>query len=130
MGRLNFFVVVMTGLMGLFYFTGLLETNTNLQLLNFFLDPFNFQSSSFGLAVLTTVEAVALVSAIVIGFFTSKPDLVFFVAPSIFIFNLMFDFLSVVSRVSSVNEVVGTLLFGTVFISFSLVVLDWWRKGD
>jgi len=77
-----------------------------------------------------TVEGLALVGAAVLALFYSRIELAIMGAVSIYMLNILFDFLSVFQRVYAVAPVLAVLLFAPMIVLLPIVVLDWWRGRD
>lgn len=125
MGKLTTFILIMSGLMLLFYFTGLIPNNPFLNLL---LSPEDMTTTEFYIT-LTTAIAVGL-GAIVIGFITKNLELA---AMAVFVpimITLMWNFISVYNKMASVNKVIAIILFAPLLFMFLVTMLDWWRGRD
>lgn len=127
MGKLTKYVIMMSGLTLLFYFTGLLNQTPNTTLLNLLLDPVSLENSTLALKGVVAIEAI-VASLIVVGFAAAgNVELGVMSAFAIFLFNLFWDFMAVVAIVSSANLVFGILLFAPLMLLFTVTILEWWR---
>ena len=130
----------MTGLMLLFYFTGLVQecsddglceaTSPNSQLLNFLMRPENSRNSIIGQKGILILEGVGAVLIIAAGLFIGNVELAVMGSFAIYYFNLGWDFLSVFNRVREANPVLAILFFGPILFFYVIVIIDWWRGRD
>ena len=131
---------MMSGLLLLFYFTGLLiecddngmceATSPNAQLLNFLMRPENSRSSIIGQKGILILEGVGAVLIIAAGLFIGNVELAVMGSFAIYYFNLGWDFLAVFNVVREANPVIAVLLFGPLLFFYVIVIIDWWRgKG-
>ncbi len=127
MGKFGTYIIIMSGLTLLFYMTGLLPETANSVLLNFLLDPSAFQDSNLSIKALLAIEAI-LASAIVVGFaVVGNIELGVMVSFSIAIFNILWDFIAIVTLVLSINPALGLLVFSPLLFLFVVTMLEWWR---
>lgn len=137
MAKFTTYLIIMTGLVLLFHFTGLTQecgddglcktTTPNSALLALLLSPEDFQNTSLTLKILLAIQGL-LAAAIVVGFaIGGNIELGVMSIPSIFLFNLMWDFLAVFDKASSVNPVFAILLFAPLLIAWVTTSLEWWR---
>ena len=140
MGKLTTYTLVMTGLLLLFYFTGLLQecsddglceaTSPNSQLLNFLMRPQNSRSSIIGQKGILVLEGVTAAALILLGLVIGNVELAVMGSFAIYYFNLGWDFLSVFNRVREANPVIAVLFFGPILFFYVIVIIDWWRGRD
>lgn len=140
MGKLTTYTLMMSGLLLLFYFTGLLQecddngmceaTSPNSQLLNFLMRPENVKSSVVGTKGILILEGVAAALIITTGLIIGNIELAVMGSFAIYYFNLGWDFLAVFNRVRGANPVIAVLIFGPILLYYVIVILDWWRGRD
>lgn len=127
MGKLTTYLIVMSGLTLLFYFTGLLEATPNSTLLNLLLSPEKLESEPIALKAVTVVEAI-LASIIVVGFAVAgNVELGVMSAFAVYLFNLFWDYIAVFAVVASANPVIAVLLFSPMLIVYITTIIEWWR---
>lgn len=121
------YVLVMSGLILLFYFGGLLQQTPSSTFLNLILNPSSFQETPLALKAVLAIEGI-LASAIIVGFgIGGNLELGVMVSFSVFIFNSLWDFISVYQLVAAVNPVIAILLFSPALFLFVITMLEWWR---
>lgn len=127
MGKFGVYVLWMSGLMLLFYFTGITEQTGTTTLLNLLLDPAEFQNTPFAIKSIAIFTGI-LASAIVVGFaIAGNVELGVMVSFTIFLANSLWDFLDVYSKVASVNPVIAILVFSPLLFLFVITTVEWWR---
>lgn len=131
MGKLTTYVVIMTGLLLLFYFTGLLpEGNPAADFLTLLTNPENMQFSEFALQIGTVINAIALTGAIIVGIIVGEVELVAVGGFAIFLVNLLWGFTAVYTKIASYDAVLATLLFSPIMFLFVMTIIEWWRGRD
>lgn len=125
--KLTRYLILMSGLVLLFYFTGLIPQTPNATLLNLLLDPDAFQNSEWYTKTLIALELVAAATIIVGTVVAQRTELIVVATMTIFFFNLFFDFIGVFSVVASVNPVIAILLIGPIMFVYFTTVIEWWR---
>ena len=131
MGKLPTYIIVMSGLMLLFYFMGLIETTANSTLLDMLLSPEDLPTSNAKTQMFLVLSGIgAAVGAIIIGYFTKNIELALTAPFAVYLFNLMWDFLYVFNRVRDANPVIAVLFFAPVLFLFIITIVEWLRKFD
>jgi len=132
MGKFTTFLLIMSGLMLLFHFAGLIETGAtpNSALLNMLLDPSSFNLSSFYAQAALVFAAVGLLGGIVIGILTRNIEMAIFAPFTVFMITLLWDFLAVFNVIRAENMVIAVLIFGPILFLFIVSGLDWMRGLD
>lgn len=130
MGKLTTYIIIMSGLMLLFYFTGLLGDTPNSALLDYLLSTEELGTSSFNTQLLLVLEGIVAVGIIVAAVFSLNVELVLMGTLAIWLMNLFWDFLKVFMAVYSVNPVIAMLLFSPVMILYGVTIVEWWRGRD
>ncbi len=127
MGKFGTYVVVMSGLMLLFYFTGITEQTGTTTLLNLLLNPEGFQETPIAIKAIAVLTGI-LASVIVVGFaIAGNVELGVMVAFTTFLFNSLWDFLAVFNKVAAVNPVIAVLIFSPLLFLFIVTTIEWWR---
>lgn len=137
MSKIITMTVIMTGLMLLFYFGGLIQTETddgtcegqtpNSKLLNILLQPECMKDSTIGRKLIITLGSVAGVIVIAAALFIPNIELAIMGSFAIYFFTLLWDFMVVFQKVYEVAPVLAILIFGPLTITFIIIIIDWWR---
>lgn len=137
MGNLLKYLTIMSGLILLFHFSGLLaecdgdglctDKTPNSKLLGILL---NFSSMNLSDIFTLAFDALNLVVAtgiIIGGLAIAGVELTITRAFAIFLFTLGWDIFYAFNKVFSVNPVIAILLFGPIGLFFIVVLIEWWR---
>lgn len=130
MGKLTTYLLVMSGIMLLLYFAGVLETNGTTALLNVLLSPEKLSQTPLSTRIIFAIEAIVGV-AIGIGLVISgKPELALLAPVAVYLFDLGWGFLDVYLKIISVNInyfPIATLLFAPLLLLYGVTIIEWWR---
>jgi len=137
MSKIITMAMIMTGLMLLFYFGGLTQTETddgtcegqtpNSKLLNILLQPECMKESTIGRKTLAVIGSVTGVMIIAAAVFIPNIELAIMGALAIYFFTLLWDFMVVFQKVYAVAPVLAILLFAPFMFIFVITIIDWWR---
>lgn len=138
MGKLAMYLVIISGVLLLFHFAGLVERTPNSYLLNATMNYQNIQQediykletgSNKGIG-LKGYLAGAIAAAIIIGFFVANTELALNSLFMLYIVSLLFDIFAVTAKVNSVNSILATLIFGPLILLLMLTIVEWINKRD
>ncbi len=137
MSKIITMTMIMTGLMLLFYFGGLIQTETdystcegltpNSKLLNILLQPECMKDSTIGQKTILLIGSVAGVLVIAAAIFIPNIELAIMGGFAIYFFTLLWDFFVVFQKVYEVAPVLAILFFAPLMITFIIIIIDWWR---
>lgn len=128
MSRMLTFVAVMAGIVLLFNITGLVSGTPNSALMNFVLEPQSFQSSTLFVKVVLAMQAAAGIGAIFVGFRTQSLTLVASTTFTIFLLNILVDFIVVYSVLAAEVPWLALVIFGPLMIMYVVTAFDFWRS--
>jgi hypothetical protein len=124
MGKLIYYLGLMTGLTLLFHITGIMQTSN--PLLSLLLSP-----QTMNVSLGTIIGAISIsVGAIVIGFVTKDLDkaAMAVIVPSVLLW--LWDFKEVYNKVEEQNGIFALLIFSPFFFIFIMSMIDWWRGRE
>ena len=132
MGKTTTYILIMSGLMLLFYFSGLLDGTISSRLLNIILTPESFGNTSgtLYLEVMGVLLGIAAGTGIVIGILTKNVELAIVSPLAVWLLSLFFDFIRVFLKVFAENPVIAVLLFSPIMLLWFITIVDWWRGRD
>ena len=130
MGKLTRYIFIMSGLMILFYFSGLIQSTPNSNLLNILLSPEDLQNSTLASKLIAALEVIGGIGAVIFGFISKNTELAASTIFTGYLFNLGWDFLAVVSVVASANKILALLIFSPILIVYILTAFEFWRGTD
>ncbi len=142
MGKLTTYVIIMSGLMLLFYFGGLLptecgedglcEVNTpSGKLLTLLLRPQNMRTSTVGDWIIGILTGAAIVGSLVMsGWLYERIQYAAIAAFMGFLIVVLWDFIAVFNVVRETAPVLAILLFTPFLLVFMLTVIEFMRGTD
>lgn len=130
MGKFTTYLLIMSGLMLMFYFTGLIPSGNGHTLLDILLHPDQMPAITLATLIKNALLGTGLITAIAVGFYTKNYELAFLAPIALFIIDMMWGFLPVIQKVYSVSPVLAVLLFGPVMFIFLITGVDWWRGRE
>jgi hypothetical protein len=141
MGKLTTYVLIMTGLTLLFYFTGLTSECTNdafcsgttpsSQLLDILIRPERISDSSIvNQTTLIFAGIVAVGIFVGLGFALNLESALVGTFAAFLLPLLLFDFLSIYNKVASVSRELAILAFSPIIFLFAITIIEWWRGRD
>jgi hypothetical protein len=130
MERFYKYIMVMSGLMLVFYFSGLLQSTVSSTLLNILLTPESFGNTSglLYVQISAVLLGIATVGGIIVGYFTKNIELAIMSPLTLWVIDLLFDFVRVFLIVYNANIVLAILLFSPIMVLWVFIGIDWWRK--
>lgn len=129
MGKATTFLVIMTGLMLLFFFLGLLQETPNTTLLNLLIAPENMATSVLQTQLFIVLSLEGLV-ALAVGIIARDLELGLLGAYTIFLFNLLWDFIAVFNVFRNANPVFAVIIFAPLFFVWFTTLMEFWRGTD
>ena len=131
MGKLTTYILVMSGLLLLFYFTGLLpESTATSTILTMLLNPEGFSQSSLGLSYNTLLAGIVAGGIVIGALMLANIELGIMAAFVISLTAFFWDFSAVFRSVYAENPVIAILLFSPIFFLMVITLIEWWRGRD
>lgn len=130
MGKLTTYLLVMSGIMLLMYFGGVLETNGTTTLLNLLLSPENLSQTQLSTRIIFAIEAIAGTAIAVALVIAGKPELALMAPVAVYLFDLGWGFLDVFNKIVSTSPnyiPIATLFFAPLLLLYGVTILEWWR---
>ena len=137
MSKIITMVMMMSGLMLLFYFGGLVQEETddgtcegqtpNSKLLNILLQPECMKDSTVGKNTILTLGSISGVLVIAAAVFIPNFELMVMGGFALYFLTLLWDFMVVFQKVYAVAPVLAILIFAPLTLTFIIVIIDWWR---
>jgi hypothetical protein len=129
MGKVATMLTIMSGLMLLFYFTGLTSGAPN-AFMTLLLNPSNFAFSTFWTTFLGASVALIVFGGFVASILYMNPHLIVMGALLSSMIGFLNDFMIVANKVISTNQMIGLLIFSPFAVLFVISIIEWWRGGD
>ena len=127
--QITTYVILTTGLLMLFYFTGLLTSADTItgSLINATANPEGFKTSSIYTDVWGFITAGILLGAILVGYFTKNIELAIMSSVVGVLGVILFDIIKVFQKVAGVHTAFALLIFSPLIALLLFAVVDWWR---
>lgn len=132
MGRFTSNILILSGILLMFYLTGLIAPNDS-ALLSIMLHPENIGSTTF---FTNLIKVVGLAGFIflgltqILGMTTFNLDLIVMAGFSVFMASMLLDFLIVYDNVHSELPVVALIIFAPLMIYWVMGLIEYWRGRD
>lgn len=130
MGKFTTYILIMSGLVLLFYFTGIVTDTTNATFLNLLLSPESFKDSDLNLKVILALEGIVATGILAAGLITRQLELAVKGVIVIYLFNLLWDFIKVFNAIKETNVVFAVLIFAPLLLLYYVTAVEWWGKHD
>jgi|TARA_Y100000310_G_scaffold342241_1_gene444515 hypothetical protein len=130
MGKLTNYIVLMSGLVLLFYFTGLIETSASATLLDTLLSPQSIADSPLGSKVKIAIGAIIALGGIAGGIIFNNKQIVQNGIIGFFMFSFFLDFLEVYNKLATGNEVLAILIISPLLLLYVITVYEWIDRRD
>ena len=129
MAKLANYIMLLSGISLLFYFTGLLNDTLSSALLSLILNPENIKGTPWWEIVFSPGGIITLAAGavVMVGWIATKSDLWL---NSLFIpvfLSYGWDFLAIYGVLTEVNPILSVLFIGPVLLTYTLMVIEWWR---
>lgn len=133
MGKLVTSLTLISGLILLFYFMGIIDDTINSTLLDLMLNPDGLEDSGLNTLILAALALGGIGLGVVIGIVSKNPRLIALYALAVYFLSLGYDIIHIYTKVSSSNQVMGvlvTLVMGVFLLIYVISVIDWWGGTD
>lgn len=130
MEKLSQYLLIMSGMVLVFYFMGLITDTSSSTLLTLLLSPEGFKNTSLMGLVGLSMSMVGFTTAVIVGFLNNNTELIVSYGAAILLLNYGWDFLKVYLVMYSANAVLAILIFSPVLFLYTFTVFDWWRGRE
>ena len=130
MGKLTTYVLIMSGSVLLFYFTGILGDTPNSTFLNLLMSPESLQTSGFVIQATAVLQGVVIGGLFIGALAFGNVEALFKAAFTLYLLNLLWDFIVIFNAIRSANTILALLFFVPILFLFFMTILEWWGKHD
>lgn len=128
MGIARVYLISITGIMLLFYFTGLLGATLNSTLLDLILSPENIPDSEDGIGyqnalVLEGILAAGIALTLLL---TGKGDLAVKAPFAVYLLNLAGDLVRIFQVTYEAMPILAILIWAPIMFYFPIAMIEWW----
>jgi hypothetical protein len=125
MGKIGTYSIIFSGLITLYYFTGLIDASSSF--LGLLLNPSSIQTASWTTVTLATLVAGGGIAAIAIAVWIKNIELSVMTVIVPLLAALMWDIIGVYNKIAQYNYVLATIFCAPFLFLFALALIDWWR---
>lgn len=132
MGQSTTFIMVLSGLLLVFYLGGMMQdvSTPNTLFLDLVTNPQGMQSHSLLTQILAALTGAAAISGLIVGIVSRDAQFSVKAPVAAYLLNLGYDFVTLFGKVYAANEVIALLLFGVIFLMYIVAVFGWWSGND
>ena len=131
MGKLTMYLIMMSGLTLLFFFTGLIQETPNAILLKLLLSPQNIAATQLGTLITAAIIGIGVAAAAgLANFYVINLQAVLRVSITIYLFNTFLDFIKIFDVLLSVNGVLALLIFSPLMVVYILTIIEFFETRD
>lgn len=131
MGKLANYLFIMSGVVLLCYFFGLVENTPNAFLLNMALSPSSaWESTPLFTKVFSIIELFGGIVVAGAALYFQRSDFALMSVLVIPLLNFGWDFMSILQSVDVGGNPIVLLLFSPFMLVYVLTVIEWWRGVD
>jgi len=121
------YIFIISGLMLVFYFTGLSTTSGTI--LSFLLNIQNVNTTLWWTTV-SGILAGTSAATIIVGYFSKNVELALVAPLASFLLVSLFDFLKIYIFLAELNLVMATLFFAPFMLLIPITIVEYWRGRD
>ena len=126
MGKLTTYLLMFSGLTLIFWFFGLLGTDSSTNaLLTLLLDPSNLNNAQIWKIVI--LGSISAIGGIFVGVFYKNVELTSASIVVPFLFNIMWDFTKVFNVIKAESSFLAIILFAPLLFVFLMTMYEYWR---
>ena len=130
MGRMIKYVLLLSVVLLLFHFGGLIEDTPISVLINLLLNPQSLVTSNLYVIIATALAVVAAAGIIIGSLATTRTELVIKVGVVEFLIVIGWDLIAIFNKLALMNVVVATLIVSPLLIVYLLTAVEWWLGRD
>ena len=130
MGKLANYLFIMSGVMLLCYFFGLIDNTPNTTLLNMVLSPSSWLTTPLFTKIITIVELFGGIVVAGIALYYQRTDFALMAVLVIPLFNFGWDFLAIFQNINTGDNPIALIVISPFLLVYMLSVIEWWRGVD
>lgn len=131
MGRLVKYILILSVVLLLFHFAGLIEDTPISVLLQLLTNPSNLRNSSLFAVIFAATQGVIAGVAITIGVVSpSRVDFVIKVGIVSFLISIGWDLVAIANKLALMNSALAVLIVSPLMVVYLLTAIEWWFGRD
>lgn len=128
--KLTTYLLILSVVLLLFHFAGLIANTPISFLLNLLVNPQNVQASTFYTVIYAAIAGFAITGIVIGTFSRARTDLIAKAPIAILLVAFAWDLVAVFGVVRQVNAALAALVLSPLIIVFILAVVEWWGGHD
>jgi len=124
------YVLLLSVVLLLFHFGGLIEDTPISVLINLLLNPDSLRTSNLYAIIAGALAVVATVGIIIGSLATTRTELVVKVAVVEFLIVIGWDLIAIFNKLALMNITLATLIVSPLLIVYLLTAIEWWMGRD
>ena len=133
MGKLTTYLMIVTGILVLFHYSGIIGADEGSAILSYATNPTNLRNLDISDIIEIAIQGAVASAISIVAIASGHLELAMMSAVAIFFWNLLTDMLIVYNKIVAVNAnytPIAVILIAVPFIVLLLVIVDWWRGRD
>ncbi len=130
MGKIIKYVLLLSVVLLLFHFGGLIEDTPISILINLLLNPQSLATSNLFVLITVALAVVSTVGIIIGSLATTRTELVVKVGVVEFLIVIGWDLIAIFNKLALMNVAVATLIVSPLLIVYLLTAVEWWFGRD
>ena len=130
MGKMVKYVLLLSVVLLLFHFGGLIEDTPISVLINLLLNPQSLATSNLYVLIAAALAVVSTVGIIIGSLASTRTELVIKVGVVQFLIVIGWDLIAIFNKLALMNITFATLIISPLLIVYLLTAVEWWFGRD
>ena len=130
MGKMIKYVLLLSVVLLLFHFGGLIEDTPISILINLLLNPQSLATSNLYVLIAAALAVVGTVGIIIGSLATTRTELVVKAGVVEFLIVIGWDLIAIFNKLALMNVAFATLIISPLLIVYLLTAVEWWMGRD
>ena len=130
MGNMITYLTIVTGILLLFHYTGIIESGEGSVILDIITNPENIRNIPTSGVIELSIAGILSAGIAIAVFYGASLELLAMSTIALFFWNLLTDMLVIYNKIVAVNAnyiPIATILVAVPFLILLIVIVDWWR---
>ncbi len=130
MSNMITYLTIVTGILVLFHYTGIVESGEGSVILDIVTNPENIRNLDVSDIIQLSIAGVLSAGVAIAVFRGASLELLAMSSIALFFWNLLTDMLFIYNKIVSVNSnyiPIAVILVAVPFLILLIVIVDWWR---
>lgn len=130
MGKMTKYVLLLSVVLLLFHFGGLIEDTPISVLIDLLLNPKSLATSNLYTLIAAALTAVATAGIIIGSLASTRTEIVVKAGVVEFLIVIGWDLIAIFNKLAEMNVSVATLIISPLLIVYLLTAIEWWMGRD